>query len=147
MPPHGASLIAQVASPRGSNQTATKAAAAGVGKRSTVGTRFAADLAALVKLLESVNAQFIRCIKPNMLKARDVFDGGSVLRQVWLPCSGARAAVLVLVGCSQRLHHPGVLLYLHPACRLLIRQLYNLCVNIGVALCPCVRPVGGWGGI
>lgn len=60
----------------------TRVQAAGTGKRSTVGTRFAADLSALVKLLESVSARFIRCIKPNMLKAPDAFDGGAVLRQL-----------------------------------------------------------------
>ncbi|KAL1504338.1 hypothetical protein AB1Y20_010744 [Prymnesium parvum] len=56
--------------------------AAGGGKRSTVGTRFAEDLKALVKLLESVSSRFIRCVKPNMLKAPDAFDGGAVLRQL-----------------------------------------------------------------
>ena len=60
----------------------TPRAAQGTGKRSTVGTRFAADLAALVKLLESVSARFIRCVKPNMLKAPAAFDGGAVLRQL-----------------------------------------------------------------
>lgn len=42
----------------------------------------AAELSSLIRLLSSVSSQFIRCIKPNMIKAADTFDGGVVLRQL-----------------------------------------------------------------
>ena len=55
----------------------------GGGKRNTtVGTKFAAELTQLVTLLNSVSSRFIRCLKPNMLKRCDCFDGEAVLRQL-----------------------------------------------------------------
>ena len=56
----------------------------GGGKRNTtVGTKFAAEFTQLVTLLNSVSSRFIRCLKPNMLKRCDCFDGEAVLRQLW----------------------------------------------------------------
>ena len=57
-------------------------AAVGATKRSTVGSRFVAELNELIRLLATTSARFIRCLKPNMRKKPDSFDGASVLRQL-----------------------------------------------------------------
>ena len=48
----------------------------------TVGTQFVAELRELVGLLGSMNSRFLRCLKPNMRKLPDCFDGAAVLRQL-----------------------------------------------------------------
>lgn len=65
-----------------SGASAAKATERSGTKRSTVGTQFAAELAGLVQLLSQASCRFIRCIKPNMLKAPENFDGSAVLRQL-----------------------------------------------------------------
>lgn len=82
-------------------------------KRSTVGTRFAAELASLVRLLSRVSSRFIRCLKPNMLKVPDAFDGGAVLRQ--LRYTGMLECIHILrVGFPVSLKYPEAVRLLHP---------------------------------
>jgi myosin-7 len=50
--------------------------------KTTLGVQFKAQLTTLMNTLKATSPHFIRCIKSNMLKVADTFDGMLVLRQL-----------------------------------------------------------------
>jgi hypothetical protein len=53
-----------------------------VGRSVTLGLRFVDSMKELMSKLNGTCAHYIRCIKPNSLKAREVFSGGLVFEQL-----------------------------------------------------------------
>ena len=80
----------------GSNEAEVPSSVAG--RRSairgvSVGSQFRSSLQALVADLERTHPHYIRCIKPNLHKAKNSFDSGEVLRQ--LRYSGMMEAIRI----------------------------------------------------
>jgi myosin heavy subunit len=75
-----------------SRMTRGSVAGKGTGKM-TVGGKFQMQLEALMSVLNSVEPQYVRCIKSNPQKRPDVFDGALSFEQ--LKYSGVFEAVII----------------------------------------------------